>query len=344
MINTEAYQEQISAKLNEWGVEIDRLKARANQANTAAREEFHRQLESLSAKQQTIEEKLQQLKQASGERWEELKQELDAALTAFEQNVEQTRARVQEAVGQGLGWAEGVAETQPDDSEGWAEGVGHREQDSEGWVEGLGHRQDDSIGWPEGQLKRDDVVKTKPDVVLGENLLDKPVISSKDGQIVGKVKEFYLDENLEVITAVHLGSEGFFNLSAESLFHRKFSLVKRDEVSLFGLDAILIKNAAAVTSSDEVAEFETWLTRHELKGREVDTPGGTRIGTIGDIIFDKVGHLVAFKLSRIFVEGPLAKAQTIAREVILDTGREDGILTIDLARAEQSNFSMENIA
>jgi hypothetical protein len=47
--------------------------------------------------------------------------------------------------------------------------------------------------------------------------------------------------------------------------------------------------------------------------------------------------LQAFKLSRLFVEGPLVKTQQIAREVILDPGDEDGIITIDLAKAEQQS-------
>jgi hypothetical protein len=44
---------------------------------------------------------------------------------------------------------------------------------------------------------------------LGKDLLDKPIISLTDGRNVGKVKDLYLDEQLEKITALYLGSEVF---------------------------------------------------------------------------------------------------------------------------------------
>lgn len=331
----DVYQAQVEAKLEEWSVEIDKLKRQAEQSSAEAPLEFYQQLDILSARQQDAQSLLQQLTQASGERWEELKQELDEALTALGQSFEQASSNLPQTHHEELDWVEGMAEQRDDDSEGWKEGLGHPQQDSTGWAEDLVHPEPVSMGEPEGMPESDKGGQRKIEPLLGDNLLGKLVVSLNEGRIVGKVKEFYLDQDLKMIMAIQLGREGLFNLSSEGLFHRKFILAKREDISLFGFDAILINTAQAVTNSDEVAAFNTWIALDKLKGREVNTPGGTKIGIIGDIIFDEKGHLLAFKLSRLFVAGPLAQTHKIGREVIVETGREDGIITIDLAKAEQ---------
>ena len=83
-----------------------------------------------------------------------------------------------------------------------------------------------------------------------------------------------------------------------------------------------------VIDESVATEIDKWMRRQELVGREVDTTGGTKVGVIG------------FKLARIFVEGPIAKKQAVAREVVVDTGAEDGVMTVDLAQAEQHSLSL----
>lgn len=344
MTNIDTYQQQVEAKLKEYSAEIEKLKAEANETTPETRLKYQQQVEALSARQQDVQTQLQQLNQASGENWEELKQELDQELMSLEESVERARAELQQTDRERLGWAEGMAQKRAHDSEGWAEGLGHQEENSEGWVEGMGHQEQDSRGWPQGMNQHANVVEKRMDMILGDNLIDKLVISSNEGRIVGKVKEFYLDKALEAVTAVQLAGEGFFNLSGGGLFQRKFTLIKHEDITLLGVDAVLVKDADRVIDSDQVTELDTWISRHELRGREVATPGGTKIGTIGDIIFNQAGRLLAFTLSRIFVEGPLANTQTIAREVIVDLGHEEGIITIDLAAAEQQNLSLASIA
>jgi uncharacterized protein YrrD len=168
---------------------------------------------------------------------------------------------------------------------------------------------------------------------LGKDLIDKLVVSVSDGRLVGKVKDLYLDNNLEAITGLYLGSEGIFS--------RKPTLLRRDQVILFGLDAVLVKDSNVVIDSEQIEEFATWLRRNDLQGREVDTSGGTKVGMIGDVILNDEGGVVGFKLARVFVEGPIAKKQAVARDVVIEVGQEDGIMTIDLTRAEQQSLSLE---
>lgn len=167
---------------------------------------------------------------------------------------------------------------------------------------------------------------------LGKDLLDKLIISVTDGRMIGKVKDLYLDEKLETITAFYLGSEGIFS--------RRSTLVSRDHITLLGLDAMLADNSDVVVEEAESAEVSQWIRRQDLIGREVDTSGGTKVGVIGDVIVNDEGQVIGFKLARIFVEGPIARKQAVAREVVVDVGHVDGAMTIDMAQAEQHSLSL----
>jgi uncharacterized protein YrrD len=160
----------------------------------------------------------------------------------------------------------------------------------------------------------------------GKELINKPIYSVDEGRQIGKVKDLYLDSGLNRVVGVHLGSEG--------LLRRKALLVAGEDVVVLGVDAVLVKRSTAATDDNTHVPAKEWLRREKLDGREVDTPGGTKLGTIGDIIVDQAGHITGFILGRTFVEGPLGEKRTIDRSVVLDLGQEDGIMTIDLPTLE----------
>jgi uncharacterized protein YrrD len=167
---------------------------------------------------------------------------------------------------------------------------------------------------------------------LGKDLIDKPIYSVSDGRLLGKVKDLYLNDALETIIGLYLGSEGIFN--------RRNLAINRDRVTLLGLDVVLVADSEAVIEPEQLEGSDTWQRRQDIQGREVDTTGGTKVGVIGDIIFDDQGGVLGFKLARAFVEGPMAKKLAVAREVVADVGNVDGAMTIDLAQAEQHSLSL----
>lgn len=168
---------------------------------------------------------------------------------------------------------------------------------------------------------------------VGKDLVDKLVISVSDGRLIGRVKDLYVDDALQAISGLYLGSEGIFS--------RKPQLVRRTSVTLFGVDAVLVTDSEVVLDDEQTPELINWLRRQDLQGREVDTSGGTKVGVIGDIICNDEGQIIGFKLARTYVEGPIAKKLAVAREVVIDTGSVDGAMTIDLAKAEQQGLSLE---
>ncbi|HWQ49292.1 MAG TPA: hypothetical protein VN414_10180 [Methanosarcina sp.] len=77
MENREEYQGNMEAQLREWGAGIDKLKARADQAAADTRQGYYDQIESLHAKQTSMQAKLQELKTSSDDAWGDLKEGLD---------------------------------------------------------------------------------------------------------------------------------------------------------------------------------------------------------------------------------------------------------------------------
>ncbi|PIE81165.1 MAG: hypothetical protein CSA11_05170 [Chloroflexi bacterium] len=169
---------------------------------------------------------------------------------------------------------------------------------------------------------------------LGKDLTGKPIISITDGRLVGYAKDLYTNIDLYWITGIYTGSEG--------LIGRKDKLIHRDNVVVFGIDAILVKNAEVETDNKAFAESENWQRLDRLRGRGVDTPGGTKVGTIGDIIVGEDGQVTGFSLSRVHIEGPVADKGTLPRDAVVDTGHADGLMTIDLQKVEIYHSTTED--
>lgn len=171
----------------------------------------------------------------------------------------------------------------------------------------------------------------------GKDLNGKMIISISDGSQLGQVKDLFMDEDLRTLTGVYVGSEG--------LLRRKSLLIPRESVVVFGIDAILVKNSDVVKDSQEFTQAEKWVRLSKLKGREIDTPGGTKVGNVGDIIIGEEGNITGLTLSKVAVEGPIAEAGMIERSTLIDAGTMDGVITIDLTKAEtgKSDPSMPSV-
>lgn len=167
---------------------------------------------------------------------------------------------------------------------------------------------------------------------VAQELMNKPIFSVNEGREIGKVQDFYVDQDLTRLVAIHLGSEG--------LLSRKETLIKMPDVVTLGQDAILVKDANCVMEADELEDSEDVVRRDEFNGRPVDTPGGTKIGRIGDIVLDDRAKIAGFALSQIYVSGPIASNRAISREAVIDMGDEDGVMTADLPKAEKADLQV----
>ena len=161
---------------------------------------------------------------------------------------------------------------------------------------------------------------------LGKDLINKPIYTLDEGRLLGKVQDLYLDDSLEVVLGVFIGAQG--------LVRRRSQLIRSGDVTVYGADAILVRNAGVVTDDSELTAAKEWLRRDKLAGRDVDTPGGTRLGQLGDVVVDATGRITGFAMWKVFVEGPLAEKRVVDRSAVLDVGQVDGRMTVDLSRLE----------
>ena len=162
---------------------------------------------------------------------------------------------------------------------------------------------------------------------LGKDLTGKKIVSVTDGRFLGNVKDVYVNSELYWITGVNIGTEG--------LIKRKTLIIPRERIVVFGIDAILVEDSDVVTDDKELEEADKWMSVSKLRGRDVDTPGGTKVGTVGDIIVNDQAHVIGVALGRVFVEGSIAEKGYVPRGALIDVGNEDGAMTVDLPKAEK---------
>jgi sporulation protein YlmC with PRC-barrel domain len=76
------------------------------------------------------------------------------------------------------------------------------------------------------------------DMLVGIKLINKPILSVKEGKELGKVQDLYLVQDLKRLQAIYLGGEGILT--------RTRRLINLEDVVTMGEDAILVKDAECV--------------------------------------------------------------------------------------------------
>ncbi|MDQ1325405.1 MAG: hypothetical protein QG564_529 [Campylobacterota bacterium] len=75
----EAYEQKLQAQLDEWGAEIDKLKAKADSAEADVQLKYYKQIEQLQSMKDTAVDKLIELKDTGDDAWEDLKAGIENA-------------------------------------------------------------------------------------------------------------------------------------------------------------------------------------------------------------------------------------------------------------------------
>ncbi len=89
----EAYLEKLKAKMAEWQAEIDKLKAKAQQSKADAKIELEKRVGDLETRRQEVEKKMQELREASGSAWENIKAGAQRAYDNLDQAVRSAKEK-----------------------------------------------------------------------------------------------------------------------------------------------------------------------------------------------------------------------------------------------------------
>ena len=155
---------------------------------------------------------------------------------------------------------------------------------------------------------------------------NKLLVSITDGKKLGDVKGLYLDLDMRRVAGVFLGMEGLIN--------RKALAIPRSSVQVYGIDVWLVSGSDIVMALDEIPDSATFTLAGDLRGREVQTEGGTKLAVVEDVLLDSEARVLGFALGKVYAEGPLAERMAIAREAITDLGNEEKPMTAILSQAE----------
>ena len=141
-----------------------------------------------------------------------------------------------------------------------------------------------------------------------------------------------LDENLRKISGIYLDQQGFIN-------HRS-KIIQREDIIVFGIDAILTKDADVVIDSGKLSAISRMTRRDFLKQKELYTEDSTCIAKIRDVILDEEWYVVGFTLGRVYIDGPIADLGAITREALSSTLSSNEKMIIDLTIAEDQDLGI----
>ncbi|OQY33211.1 MAG: hypothetical protein B6243_06725 [Anaerolineaceae bacterium 4572_5.2] len=154
---------------------------------------------------------------------------------------------------------------------------------------------------------------------LAQKFYGNAIISVSNGQIIAKVEDILIDPDALQVTALVTAKRGGGLLQRE----HEVDLILGDKVQVWGQDAVLVTAPDVIVKESETPGSEKWLSVSEqLKGRDVISIDGRRIGQLNDVALDVKGALVEYDLGQVFIEGPIAQSKRIAVETTHALGQD----------------------
>jgi multidrug resistance efflux pump len=90
----EQYEQKLEAQLDEWGAEINKLKAKAKGAEADGKIEYEKEIKEINAMQEAAKDKLKELKNAGEDAWRDLKVGIDDALGSLDKAFKSATSRL----------------------------------------------------------------------------------------------------------------------------------------------------------------------------------------------------------------------------------------------------------
>ncbi len=93
MSDREIYVEKAKAQLEQWNAEIDKLQAKAREANADAKKQYEDHLAEMKRNRDAAEEKLREMRTASEESWKDMQAGFESAWKSMQDSVDKAMSR-----------------------------------------------------------------------------------------------------------------------------------------------------------------------------------------------------------------------------------------------------------
>jgi uncharacterized protein YrrD len=147
------------------------------------------------------------------------------------------------------------------------------------------------------------------------DLRGKKIVSVTNGEIIGEVVDVLVDPQERHIAAL-VTSKG-------NLFRRETQMLSREDITVIGKHVILSSRPDVVRNQEDFGASDQWIAVSDhLRGNDVVTNDGTRIGRLQDIIVNPNGDIIGYALTNIAVSGPIQENKQIPAASIMSFGKD----------------------
>lgn len=160
-------------------------------------------------------------------------------------------------------------------------------------------------------------------IFLSQELNGKLIVSASNGQIIAKVVDVLIAPEDRPQVAALVTSKG-------TIFKQEIEAIPSNEVLVWGQDVILVSGPDVIAKEDALPGSQEWLgVSDQVRGREVVSINGTRIGELNDVVLNTEGRLIAYDLAQVSVEGPIAESKRIPIEATQSFGQDVLIVSFE---------------
>lgn len=140
-------------------------------------------------------------------------------------------------------------------------------------------------------------------MIKSRDLIGRQIITVSHGEILGKVKDVLIDPDTWQVAALVLPAK---------VFRKETMIIPRSVVHVFGKDVVLVKSNETMPRDNTLDHVASLVAvSGQMKGRQVATEKGVRVGVLDDIVVDELGKVVAYDLAKVFVKGEIAESRRI---------------------------------
>ncbi len=97
----DAYVQKLKAKIDEWNADLDKLSAKADQADGETKIKYQQQIEDLKSKRKELQDKVTNLKDASESAWEDIKEGVEKSWETWKESFSKAKTEFKKGYKEG---------------------------------------------------------------------------------------------------------------------------------------------------------------------------------------------------------------------------------------------------